>query len=98
VADLIDNWMDEEIEPVTAMDPVMMEIEDLAQYLGPAEGEFDADAIKKEIVATGFPDAVHVSIGRNGTAKITHGENYLRVALEMGIKTAPTAINYQIQV
>jgi|TARA_R100000458_G_C8160833_1_gene164933 hypothetical protein len=98
VDELIGMWMDDESESRTALDPVMMDVNDLAQYLGPAEGEFDADAIKKEIVATGFPDAVHISVGRNGTAKVTHGENYLRVAQEMGLETVPTAINYQIQV
>jgi hypothetical protein len=98
VDELIGMWMDDESESRTALDPVMMDVNDLAQYLGPVEGEFDADAIKKEIVATGFPEAVHISVGRNGTAKVTHGENYLRVAQEMGLETVPTAINYQIQV
>ena len=98
VEELIGTWMGNETEAYTAREPVLMDINDLAQYLSPAEGEFDADAIKKEIVATGFPDAVHISIGRNGMAKITNGENYLRVAQEMGLETAPTAISYQIQV
>jgi len=98
VDELIGSWMEDEAESISAFEPVMMDVNDLFQYLGPPEGDFDADAIKKEIVATGFPDAVHISIGRNGTAKITHGENYLRVAQEMGLETAPTAIHYQIQV
>tara|TARA_R110002110_G_scaffold336513_1_gene547114 strand:+ start:351 stop:815 length:465 start_codon:yes stop_codon:yes gene_type:complete len=106
IQDLLDDWVSNELhgfdEPAVRSggqwQHTMMPVDELLLYLSDAPEDVDVAGAKFNIINNDIPDSVYVTIGKNGKAKVTGGEDTLLAAKEIGLKDLPTVFSFQIKV
>ena len=93
IQDLLDDWVSNELHGFD--EPA---VDELLLYLSDAPEDVDVAGAKFNIINNDIPDSVYVTIGKNGKAKVTGGEDTLLAAKEIGLKDLPTVFSFQIKV
>ena len=94
IQDLLDDW----VRSGGQWQHTMMPVDELLLYLSDAPEDVDVAGAKFNIINNDIPDSVYVTIGKNGKAKVTGGEDTLLAAKEIGLKDLPTVFSFQIKV
>ena len=105
VQDLMDDWVNNEQhgfdEPAVRSggqwQHTMMPVDELLMYLPEVPESADIVGAKFNIINNDLPDSVYITIGKNGRAKVTGGEDILLAAKEIGLKDVPTMFSFQIK-